>query len=274
MSIERSDIAIRLVEERSRVGYSQADLARQLGVSRETLRRYEIGESGLSGEFLAQAAGLGVDVQYVLTGVRSQNLAAAERASAPAVAVSGNGTANVVQFAQSGSTVNINHNPKVVNRTVAKVEPGEAHISEAEAVTLSRLVAEIVELEKQQKKAPKSFRAVWGALNAHCGVTAYRLIPVEAYTKAETYLRKWIGRLTSMASSSSRDNEAWRKRKYAYIKINTKESIDADWLKVYLLRNYKVESLAELSDDALDRTYRAVASRKRAFARSQKGANA
>lgn len=270
-NMDRADIAIRFVEERGRIGYSQADFARQLDVSRETLRRNETGDSGFSAEVLAKAAGFGIDVQYVLTGVRSQNLAAAERGAAPSVSVSGNGTASVVQFAQSGSTVNINHNPKVVNRTVAKVEPGIGHITEDHAATLTRLVTEIVELEKQQKKTPKSFRSVWGALNAHCGVTAYRLIALNDFSKAETYLRKWIGRLSSMASAPVRDNDSWRKRKYAYIKINTKEPADAAWLAGYLKRTFKVESIVDLSDDDLDRTYRAVASRKRSTSRAQKG---
>jgi len=271
MGIERSDIAIRLVEERTRIGYSQAALARELGISREGVRLYEIGQNGLSGEFLAKAAGLGVDVQYVLTGVRSQNLAAAEKAASPSVSVTGNGTANVVQLAQPGSTVNINHNPRVVNRTVAKVEPGETHISEDQAATLTRLVNEVVDLEQQQKKAPKSYRAVWAALNAHCGVTAYRLIPLEGYGQAEKYLRKWLGRLNSMASAPVRDNDAWRKRRYAYIKINTKEEGDAAWLAGYLKKSFNAGSISDLSDSDLDRTYRAVASRKRAAAKTPKG---
>lgn len=269
--MERADIAVRFVEERARTGYSQADFARQLGVSRETLRRNETGESGFSAELLAKAAGFGVDVQYVLTGVRSQNVAAAEKAAAPGVTVSGNGTANVVQFAQAGSTVNINHNPKVVNKTIAKVEPGNGHITEEQAATLTRLVNDVVELEKQQKKDPKSFRAVWAALNAHCGVTAYRLIALADFNKAETYLRKWIGRLNSMASAPVRDNDSWRKRKYAYIKINTKDPADAEWIAAYLRKTFKADSITDLSDDDLERTYRAVASRKRAASKTPKG---
>lgn len=260
MGIERADIAIRLVEERARIGYSQADFARKLGASRETLRRYEIGESGLSGEFLAQAAALGIDVQYVLTGVRSMNLQEAERAAQPAGQSAKGGTGNVVHF-MNGGTVNMISTPKHVTRTTAKVEPGEQHISEGQAAKLTSLVQEIVELEAKLKKAPKGFRAVWGALNAHCGVTRYLLIAVEDYDKAEKYLRQWIGRLNSMASAPVADNDAWRKRRYAYIKINTKD--DGVWLTAYLRKTFKAESLADISDDDLDRTYRAVASRKR-----------
>ena len=263
MAIDRSDIAIRLSEERGRVGFSQRDFASKLGVAGETLRRYESGQREIGAEFLAQAAGLGIDLQYVLTGARSANRDAAERAAAPAVHVAGNGTANVVQFAQQGSTVNFNHNPKVINRTAVTVSAGDGHISDEQASTLTRLVTEIIELEKQQKKKPGTFRSVWGALNAHCSVTQYRLIPADSFEKAEKYLRQWIGRLNSMASAPVADNDAWRKRKYAYIKINTKGELDTAWLLGYLKKTFKTESISDLSDDDLDRAYRAVASKKR-----------
>jgi transcriptional regulator with XRE-family HTH domain len=261
MGIERADIAIRLVEERTRIGYSQADFARKLGASRETLRRYEIGESGLSGEFLAQAVSLGIDVQYVLSGIRSMNVPEAEQAAQPAVKVASGGSANVIQFAQNGSTIHMVSTQKHVTHTKAEVKPGEQHISESQAAKLTALVSDIVELEAKLKKSPKGFRSVWGALNAHCGVTRYLLIASDDYDKAEKYLRQWIGRLNSMASAPVADNDAWRKRRYAYIKINTKD--DEAWLNAYLRKNFKAESLADISDDDLDRTYRAVASRKR-----------
>jgi DNA-binding XRE family transcriptional regulator len=259
--IERADIAIRLVEERTRTGFTQADFARKLDISREGLRLYELGQRGLSAEFLAQAAALGVDVQYVLTGVPSANRAEAERAAQPQVNVSSGGNANVVQVAQAGSTIHLVNTQNHVTHTKAEVKPGDQHITEVQAAKLTELVRQIVELETQLKKAPKSFRSVWAALNAHCGVTRYLLIALEDFPKAEKYLRQWIGRLNSMASAPVADNETWRKRRYSYIKINTKD--DSDWLAAYLKKTFKVTSLTELSDEQLDRTYRAVAARKR-----------
>lgn len=260
MSIERADIAIRLVEERTRTGYSRAAFARELAINTETLRLYEVGQSALNAEVLAKAASLGMDVQYVLTGVRSANLAEAERATQPATQSANGGNGNTVHF-MNGGTVNMISTPKHVTTTKVEVTPGEQHISEGQAAKLTALVQEIVEQEAKLKKTPKSFRAVWGALNAHCGVTRYLLIASGDYDKAEKYLRQWIGRLNSMPSAPVADNDAWRKRRYAYIKINTKN--DEEWLTGYLRKNFKAESLAEISDDDLDRTYRAVASRKR-----------
>lgn len=269
--IDRADIAIRLVEERTRTGFTQADFARQLEISREGLRLYELGQRGLSAEFLAQAAALGVDVQYVLTGVPSVNRAEAVRAAQPQQA-----TAPKFQVVGgTGHTMNVIENGNVIHTTQhsttvkAEVKPGDQHITEAQAAKLTELVRQIVEFETQLKKTPKSFRSVWAALNAHCGVTRYLLIALEDFPKAEKYLRQWIGRLNSMASAPVADNETWRKRRYSYIKINTKS--EPDWLIGYLKKTFKAESLTTLDDDQLDRTYRAVASRKRK-PKSPKGA--
>jgi len=272
MKIEREDLAIRLIEERARTGFSQADFARKLDITREGLRLYESGQRGISAEFLAQAATMGMDVQYILTGVRSANLAQAEHTVQPTVRPVKVPGSNVVQLVggdvnggsvtMSGNTLNMISTPKHITRTVAEVKPGEQHITDEQAAKLTALVHEIVELETKIKKKPNSYRSVWAALNAYCKVTKYRLILLTDYAKAEKYLYQWMGRLNSMASAPVADNDTWRKRRYAYIKINTRN--DEAWLKAYLRKNFKTESLSDISDDELDKTYRAVARRKRA----------
>lgn len=255
MSI-REDIAVRLIEERVRLGYSQSDFARQLEVSVETVRRYENGLREAGVEFLAKTAGLGVDVQYVLTGVKSSNLHKAEQASQPLVHIE-NGNQSGIVNAISGGVVNIGNQ---VTKVKAEVKPNDEHISQKQASILKQLVNDIVEMEQKIKKNPKSYRAVWGALNAHCGVTRYLLIPYEDFPKAEKYLRMWIGRLNSAKSAPKKDNNQWRNRRYAYIKINTKEV--PEWLDNYLHKNFGVDSLTELDDAQLDKVYRAVSSKK------------
>lgn len=143
------------------------------------------------------------------------------------------------------------------------VPTGPEHISEDQAAVLSQLVREVVALEQQQKKSPKGFQAVWLAVNRHCKVTRYRLIAADSFVKAEKYLRQWIGRLNSMPSAPLLDNDAWRKRQYAFIKTNTKAEDDAAWFAGYLQRTFGVASITELEDQALKRAYGAVASRKR-----------
>lgn len=261
MTIERGDIAIRLVEERSKIGYSQADFARKIGVSRETLRRYEIGESGMTVEFLAQTATIGIDVQYVLLGIRSANAKEAEKAVAsPGVAVGAGNNGNVIGVINGGATIHQVHTQRHIQKTIAEVKPGEDHISDEQAAALHALVDKVVETEQRLKQKPRGHRSVWGALNAHCSVPQYRLIRAEDFAKAQKYLHQWIGRLDSMASAPVKDGDAWRKRKYAYIKINCKDDTAA--IDRYIAKNFKVSSLTELDNDQLEQVYRYVASRK------------
>jgi transcriptional regulator with XRE-family HTH domain len=67
----------RLKEERNRLGMSQSALAESLGVTKWTVINYERpGGRGtpISADSLSACARLGMDVQYILTGVPSANL--------------------------------------------------------------------------------------------------------------------------------------------------------------------------------------------------------
>ncbi|WP_434777653.1 helix-turn-helix domain-containing protein [Neisseria sp. Ec49-e6-T10] len=257
----RADIAIRLIEERSRLGYSQADFANKNNISREGLRLYESGQRGLPAEFLVTASELGLDVQYVLIGVRSKNLPCNDNQQTTQEIgnkIGGNVTNSVITSG-SGNTINQINTDKHITKTIAKVEPNETHISEKMASTLQELVKEIVALENLLKKQPKTYQAVWSSLNRHCKVSQYRLIALSDYTKAEKYLRTWIGRLSSMKTAPKIDDE-WRKRKYAYIKINTKHK--EEWLKNLLITKYGVTSITELNDTNLQKVYNSVSTQK------------
>ncbi len=70
----RVDLALRLVEERKRLGFSQNHFAYLLGTTRESIRRYETGYHYIKSDLLAIAMKLGVDAQYVLCGIRSVNM--------------------------------------------------------------------------------------------------------------------------------------------------------------------------------------------------------
>lgn len=267
MGILKEDIAQRISEERERIGYNQAGFARQLEVTAETLRRYELGLRDASLDFLVKAATLGVDVQYVLTGIRSNNIKKVEKALEPVVNIEAGASANVIQNANAGSIINFNQ--KFSHTTKAIVKPNEDHISDQQKAILTKLVNDIVELENQLKQKPKTHRSVWMSLNKHCKVTSYHFIPFENYEKAEKYLRMWIGRLNSQKTAPIADNEEWRKRKYAYIKINTKNQ--QDWIESYLQRNFKTKSLSDLTDAELDKTYKAVASKRQKVKKTETG---
>lgn len=60
-----------LKEERQRLGFTQAEIAEQCGISREMWCRYERSASVPSGDVLHQFSQLGGDVQFVLSGART-----------------------------------------------------------------------------------------------------------------------------------------------------------------------------------------------------------
>jgi transcriptional regulator with XRE-family HTH domain len=63
-------IGARLREERERRSISQDAFAKKAGVHRRTQVNYEAGERKPDADYLAAIAGLGVDVSYIVTGVR------------------------------------------------------------------------------------------------------------------------------------------------------------------------------------------------------------
>ncbi|WP_150559330.1 helix-turn-helix domain-containing protein [Pandoraea bronchicola] len=70
----RTDIGIRLREERLRLGYSQTEFAALGGASKRSQIDWECGKTSPTAEFLAALAAAGVDALYVLTGARSKTV--------------------------------------------------------------------------------------------------------------------------------------------------------------------------------------------------------
>lgn len=64
------DISVRLKEERVRLGLSQPAFGALGGAGKTTVLSWERGDATPNAAFLAQAAAAGLDVQYVVTGVR------------------------------------------------------------------------------------------------------------------------------------------------------------------------------------------------------------
>jgi transcriptional regulator with XRE-family HTH domain len=67
-------ISDRLREEREKSGLSQEKFGQIGGVTKKTQLLYESGARTPDAAYLRAVAGIGVDVQYVLLGIRSQNL--------------------------------------------------------------------------------------------------------------------------------------------------------------------------------------------------------
>jgi transcriptional regulator with XRE-family HTH domain len=74
MKDNKNSLGNRLAEERGRLGLTQQDLAKTSDSTRESVGKYERDVNVPGGEALKAFARLGMDVQYILTGVRSLNL--------------------------------------------------------------------------------------------------------------------------------------------------------------------------------------------------------
>lgn len=289
----------RLKNERVRIGFTQEELGNKCGVTKLAQFNYEKGTRFPTSEYLEKAAQLGVDVQYVITGTPSHSNINAEEAfllqqfrqltvdqkkmmlsfllggftgmNQPAQAtpmIGGNNTGSLI-IGDKGTINNIKTEKHII-RTKAEVKPNETHISQEMARKIKDLVDEIVALEPKVRKNPRPYSGVWAALNKHCGVTTYKLIPLDHYTKAETYLRKWIGRLQSTKSAPKKMGSDYRNKKYAYIKLNTEQLGIEGWLDELLRVKYGVTSLKDLTDEELQKVYDSVSSKKASAKRKHK----
>ncbi|MCT4554673.1 MAG: ORF6C domain-containing protein [Pelagimonas sp.] len=182
----------------------------------------------------------------------------ASKAPSPGHVISQSGAGNIINF----GNLHLHGQSKSKPAQDDPVDPGGTHISDAQRAKLKALVDDIVLTEGKLKKRPRSYGAVWNALNKHCKVTSYRRIAFEDFEKARTYLQSWRGRLDAMKSAPIKNGDSWRSNKYAYIHANSKEEADAKAMRAYIKRNFGAGSLTELSNDELERVYRYVASRR------------
>jgi transcriptional regulator with XRE-family HTH domain len=67
------EIGVRLSEERTRLGYSQADICGSCGISKRSYIHYESGDRSPDAEFLGAASKIGMDIQFIVIGIRSAN---------------------------------------------------------------------------------------------------------------------------------------------------------------------------------------------------------
>ncbi len=283
----------RLRIERKRLGLTQPEMASVGETTKKSQIDYEKGNSSPKASYLQAIHKQGADIMFIVTGERVSNTLTNEElgvlelwrsASFPAksaawgalqanektVEVAGQNITNQTAARDVNNVSgNVNHLGDVINtqkhtkKIIEHTSPGIEHISEEQKRILKNKVDEIVELEKQLKQRPKAYAAVWSALNKTCGVTRYALIKHKDYEKAVKYLNQWMGRLNRMPSASKKAPETWRNKKYAYIKINTKDDVSAMRLRKYISSKFGVNSISQLTNDQLEKTYNYVASLKR-----------
>lgn len=125
------------------------------------------------------------------------------------ITVSGTGNA-VVTGSHNSVTIN---NVRKSRKVVADVKPGEEHITNREAAELRDLVHQL------HANTGKSFQLIWSVLLRQVHAPTYRLIPLDQYPVAETYLRQWLAR----AAPPDETEAARRKRHIRYIKTNQRK---------------------------------------------------
>lgn len=170
------------------------------------------------------------------------------------VSVSGNG--NVV----AGGDV---HYHAAAQPVTGPVLPGVEHVTAEQRKILRKLVEDIGETEARLKRNPKGYAAVYTSLfRRFAGVKKLEQIPLDGFEEARSYLQQWLGRLNAMPSAPVKNVDDWRKRRYAYIKSNSKDPEDDAALAAYIKRHFGADSIRDLTNDELERAYRYIAGRR------------
>lgn len=157
-----------------------------------------------------------------------------------------------------GNTVtNHYHAPPVEKKNII-VKTGDGTITAAQQAALKALVDEIVGLEAQLKKYPRSYGAVWGALNTKMDVTRYVEIHQDAFPAAKKFLMRQRAILLSMASAPKKVTK-WRTSRYATIKVRAKQFPDGETrYRRYAQEHFGLSSLSDLDDEQLEVVYKHV----------------
>lgn len=154
------------------------------------------------------------------------------------VSISGTGNAAVLG-SHNQVTINVRQSRKKV---VADVKPGEDHITDSEAARLQQLVHDLHE------RTAQPFQRIWVALLRSVNAPTYRLIALDNFPKAETYLLKWLARSTP----TDEDEAATRSRHIRYIKVNQRKMGRPDEdITAFLADRFGKQHLHECSTDEL-----------------------
>lgn len=175
------------------------------------------------------------------------------------------GTVGVIGNGASGNVfiqnLHIHGNGRGVRPPQLTIPDGS--ICEAQAARLKDLVNEWVVTHNQIKpRSPLTHQAAWLKLNRRIKVATYRATPDSAFSGQEKWLLQQAAILRSAASAPRRD-ESWRADKIKAIKTRSSRAFgDSDFYKPYIIKNFKLSSLTELSNTDLQKTYTYVFSKK------------
>lgn len=171
------------------------------------------------------------------------------------------GIGNVVGDGNS-VTNNLSFFPQPPIRKVV-VKTGDGVLDAGQKLALKKIVDEIVDLEKQLRRSPRAYGAVWGSLNRFMKVNSYAEIPSVAFEIAQGRLQKEAARLRAMKSAPAKVHDQ-RERRMGAIHARTNEFADGTLRrKAYMMRKFGAASMSELDPMQLEILYRHVMGWKR-----------
>ena len=238
-----SSILNNLLQE---LGETQEGLANRIGVTRSNLQGY-LKEKNIPGiDVILRIA--------ALAGITTDQLLKEDN---PKMNVSVTNSSNVTI---AGHDV-INHINPVFKRTT-HYSPRPDDITGEQANKLKDFVNKIVELETTVKKKPKTYGAVWNALNKKMGVTYYREIKKAQFDDAELYLRQWAGRLKRGLKRTDEDMQRSERQKAIFARARTQLRWTKEDLDGYIYDCYGKDSIRDLTKKELEQLYNKIFSKK------------
>jgi transcriptional regulator with XRE-family HTH domain len=227
------------------LGETQEGLATRLGIAKSNLQGY------LKGTNLP-----GIDVLIKIAELAGLTTDALLKTDNPKMNVNVNNSRHVTI---AGGDIYQNTTVKRTNHYA----PGVDDISGDQANKLKEYVNKIVELEGMVKQKPKTYGAVWNALNRKMGVTYYREIKAYQYSAAETYLMQWAGRLKRGLKRTDEDVHRKERQKAIFAAARNQLGWTKDALDGYIYECYKKESIRDLTKQQLEQLYNKIFSKKR-----------
>ena len=162
----------------------------------------------------------------------------------------------------AGGDIHNHTHAKPAPRPKIVVTPGDNVITEAQKAELTAARAEWLALHGSLKKTPLSDATAWIRINKAAKATSYHLIAPENYQRALDFIKKEMAILRGMASAPAKDDN-WHKSRIAAIKTRSKNQLgNPDAYKDYIKKNFKADSLTDLSTDELRRTYTYIMGKK------------
>lgn len=164
----------------------------------------------------------------------------------------------------SGGTVFVGngnvHNVFNVRPKVTIVQTGCGTLDAAQKRRILDLRDQIVGVSRVLEGQQVTPAAVMRRLNAHMNVNSYAEIQADLFDRAENYLVRWRARLEGMPGATK--SPGWRDRRVQAIHARCKELQCDRWRLNYMRKVFGKVSMIDLSNDEIDKLYRAVMDRK------------